>query len=386
MKIGIIMGFFFIIAGLLFVACVPKTVAPPTVSEKAAPATKTPTGEAWEVEWNNLVATARKEGQVNIASAAGVTEVRESIGKALQTKFGIGMELTIMGPAEVAQKLVMERKAGIYHRDIYIGGSTTILTVMKPNGFLDPIEPNLILPEIRNPAAYWNNELPLTADGHAISIIKGITHTTLINTDLVKEEEIKSYRDLLNPKWKGKILMDDPTTAGSGQKLASYIYIQDIAGGADFLKDFVKQDPTLTRDRRLLSEWVARGKYAIAICSREEMTMPFIDMGAPLKFIIPKEGLYVTHGGQAVTLLNKPLHPNAAKVFLNWIFTKEAGELWSRAANAQSSRVDVSTEFLRPDQVRKPGVKYFDSDNDEFMVKLQEVNPAIKAIFAPVMQ
>lgn len=88
-----------------------------------------------------------------------------------------------------------------------------------------------------------------------------------------------------------------------------------------------------------------------------------------------------------LTLLNKPLHPNAAKVFLNWIFTKEAGELWSRAANAQSSRVDVSTEFIRPDQVRKPGVKYFDSDNDEFMVKLRDIaTPNIKNIFAPILK
>lgn len=71
----------------------------------------------------------------------GVTGVRESVGKTLQNKFGIIMEMTIMGPAEIAQKLVAERKAGIHLWDIYIGGSTTVLTVMKPNGFIDPYTP-----------------------------------------------------------------------------------------------------------------------------------------------------------------------------------------------------------------------------------------------------
>lgn len=352
----------------------PAPVNPGTASKIPAPG-----------QWDKLLSSARAEGKVVIVTSMG-PEVKGALVKAFQDKYGIEVDFMIMRGQETVVKLQNERRAGIYVNDLVIGGTTTLTGILVPAGYLEPVEPNLFLPEVTDPKVWWNGKLPLTGYGHGISVMKYVNIPIAINTDLVKPEEIRSYRDLLNPKWKGKIVMDDPTVTGSGGKLASYILKEGIAGGEEFLRGLVRQDPVINRDRRLVAEWLARGKYAIAIAARPEMVKPLLEIGMPLKWLTPQEGTYVTSGGGNASLLKNPLHPNAARLFLNWVLTRESAILWSKATDTQSAREDVPTDFLSQDHVRKPGVKYVDSDTEEFEVQNAALFEASRAIFAPILK
>lgn len=377
--------FLVLLLSLIVISCSanPSTVQVPESQESASISASTK--EQSKSEWDKLVSAAKAEGKVVILTSMG-PEVKQVLVKAFQDKYGIEVDFLVMRGAEIATKLQNERRAGIYANDLTIGGATTLSGIMAPNGWVDSVESALILPEVKDPAVWWAGKLPLSGYGGGISVMKYVNVPLLINTDQVKPGEIKSYRDLLNPKWKGKIVMDDPSVTGSGGKLANYILRENIAGGEELLRGLVKQEPVISADRRLVAEWVARGKYSIAICARPEMVKPLMDLGLPVSWVTPQEGTYVTGGGGFASILNKPQHPNAAKLFLNWVLTREAAVLWQGATDTQSARVDVPIDKLSQDHIRKPGIKYFDSDVEEFEKQSTEGFKLIKEIFAPVLR
>ena len=89
-----------------------------------------------------------------------------------------------------------------------------------------------------------------------------------INADQVKPEELRSAQDLLNPKWRGKISTEDPTTTGAGANMAARLYHQV---GEDFVKSlYIDQKPVRTRERRQMSDWLARGTQPICLNCRED--------------------------------------------------------------------------------------------------------------------
>jgi len=374
-----------VLLGIAVASCASGPGPSSTASLPAPTNTIAPVKEQAQGQWEKLLSGAKAEGKVVIVTSMG-PEVKQALVKSFQDKFGIEVDFLILRGQETVVKLQNERRAGLYVNDIVIGGATTLSSILSPSGYLDPVEPELILPEVKDPAVWWAGKLPLSGYGRGISVMKYVNVPILINTEQVKIEEIKSYRDLLNPKWRGKIVMDDPTVTGSGGKLATYILREEIAGGEEFLRGLVRQEPAINRDRRLVAEWVARGKYAIAIAARPEMVKPLMEMGVPVRWVTPQEGTYVTAGGGFASLLNRPLHPNAARLFLNWVLTREAAILWQRATDTQSARVDVPTDTLSLDHVRKPGVKYFDSDLEEFEKQSTVLFENVRVIFAPVMK
>ena len=80
--------------------------------------------------------------------------------------------------------------------------------------------------------------------------------------------------------------------------------------------------------------------------------------------------------------VNKAPHPNAAKVFLNWFHTKEGQTVYGRISLAESARLDVPNDYLDPAARRKPNVKYFISEDEDFMLKFSELMKSARQIFA----
>jgi iron(III) transport system substrate-binding protein len=153
-----------------------------------------------------------------------------------------------------------------------------------------------------------------------------ITYGILANTQMVKpQDEPKSWADLTNPKWKGKILSDDTRAIGGGY-LMFFATRNAPSLGVKFHEELAKQNLVFTRDMRDAGRRVARGEYALY--------MPFIytDIlnlkGLPLKAIIPSEGSpYVLYGN--VQMRNAP-HPNAARLYMDFVLSEEAQTLWAK--------------------------------------------------------
>lgn len=375
------------ICALLFLtvaACGSPLNSPAVQAPKITPAVPTGPQSDWEREWQQVLTAARKEGKVVYYTSLG-GEARQMVTRAFTEKYGIEIEVTSGRGPEIAEKITAERKAGLYAVDISTSGSTTTTLIMKPAGQLAPIPPALILPEVKDPKAWWMGDLDWGDKGKTILSFSAYpTPPLAINTDMVKQDEIKSYKDLLNPKWKGKISLNDPTVPGVGSKIIGAIGEKIV--GMDFIRELAKQEPFITRDHRLQIEWLAHGKYPVAVSPDSPTLAEFVRQKAPVTDFIPIEGTYLTSGYGVVVLLDRAPHPNAAKVFLNWLLGKDGGLVFSKATNAQSGRVDVSIDHLDLLKVRQPGRKYVEAYSEEYTLQEPQHMEIAKQIFGSLMK
>ena len=162
-----------------------------------------------------------------------------------------------------------------------------------------------------------------------------------VNPDLVKDEQIKGLTDLLNPKWKGKLLLPDVRTMGDAfwPMTSARLNLGD-----DIIKKlFVDQEPVLSRDTRQIAEFMVRGRYPIALGVNPLLLSQFQKqgLGKNLKTFHFPEMDSVNSSSSTLWLVNKAPHPNAAKVFINWLLTKDAQVVWAREVETNSRRVGV---------------------------------------------
>ena len=337
----------------------------------------------WEADWKQTLEAAKKEGKVHIYGVAS-GKTREALTKAFSQKYGIELEFVTARAEEIAAKLSSERRANIYLADLYMGGSTMSTTSYKPQGYLEPIKPLLVLPEVTDPKLWYGGNGLYFGDKErqyvACPVLTASNNYLSVNTGLVKPAEIKSYKDLLNPKWKGKIIINDPTITGAGSRW--FAVVADRFTGLDYMRDLVRQEPVLTRDQRLQAESLARGKYSVAIGVQPDLQAEFVKAGAPIQTIIPEEGAWLGGGPGLIAHFNRGPHPNATKIFINWFLSKDGQTVYSKTARAESARLDVPTDHINKGDLRVPGVKYFISEDEEFLLKKVEYeNKWAKEIF-----
>lgn len=380
-----------LLAITLLLACgAPKTVDKEPVTIPEGGLASAPVLQGWEKEWQKTLTEARKEGRVVVYSTSG-SEVRRAFNEAFTKKYGIDLEMVVAKGAEVSNKVLTERRAGLYLVDVYVGGSTTIINALKPAGTLEPLLPALILPEVTDPNMWWEKRIPITVDRDKKYILQYSASLNLreilTNGDLVKEGELSSYYDLLQPKYKAKVAMMDPITAGRGLKWFGSLLASNSLP-VDYMRQLAKQEPLIMRDDRLPVEWVARGRYMVGIALAVDPIKEFMEAGFNLKEGSFKEDVprITAPGGGNLSLMNKAPHPNAAKVFINWMLGKEGQTVWSRATGYQSARIDVPTDHIAPYNLRVAGLKFFDTENEDFLEKQAEQSKLAREIFGHLMR
>src|SRR5215468_4464048 len=304
-----------------------------------------PSKTSGSAEWDLLVDAAKKEGKVTISIPASA-EMRKQIEDHFKKRYGVEVEVfTARGSAGV-RRMADEFKAGVRHFDLHIGGSASIISGMLDEGILDPIEPWLVLPEVKDPKQWWGGHLWVDNAKRFIYTFQAyLSEIIWYNTDLVKPNEIRSFDDFLNPKWKGKIGYLDLRTPGAGDSTWAFMW---QVKGEEYLKKLVAQDLYLGRDQRLLAESLTKGRVAVMIGLSYYSYVPFLKAGLPIK-ILPtlKEGNYGTGGSGNLAIIKAPAHPNSTKVFVNWLLGREGQEVVSRALGQVTRRLDVDTRFLR---------------------------------------
>ncbi|MGE5817729.1 MAG: ABC transporter substrate-binding protein [Deltaproteobacteria bacterium] len=297
------------------------------------------------LEWDKLVDAARKEGKVTVSIPASA-ELKKQIEEQFKKRFGIEVEVfTARGGAGV-RRMADEVKAGVRHFDLHIGGSSSIISGMLDEGILDPLEPWMALPEVKDPKQWWGGHLWVDNTKRFIYMFQAyLPESIWYNTDLVKPNDIRSFDDFLNPKWKGKIGFLDPRTPGGGDSSWSFMW---QVKGEEYLKKLAAQDLYLGRDQRLLAENLAKGSVAVMIGNTYYSYMPFLKAGLPIKPLPTlKEGNYGTGGSGNLAVIKAPAHPNSTKVFVNWLLGREGQEVTSRSLGQATRRLDVDTGWLR---------------------------------------
>jgi iron(III) transport system substrate-binding protein len=328
--------------------------------------------KGWEREWSEVLSAAKKEGKVIVAGSPD-PDVRRGLVEQFKARYGIPLEY-ISGRSELAEKLKAERLAGLSTIDVFFSGMTTFATILYPEKMLDPLKSALLLPEVLAPSKWKKGKLWFVdpEERYILRLLNYLTYQVYINTQHVKPEELKSIRDLTQLKWRGKISAYDPTVAGTGSNDAVIFYLQL---GEEFVKKlYVEQKPAISQDRRQIADWLARGTYPIAVSADTSLIERLEQDGFPVMTVshLPDAPGTLSAGNGMVALMNKAPHPNAGRVFVNWIASKEGLQVYGKARLNPTTRNDVDESYVRKEGIPRSGVNYFDGSSWDYTVSEKE--------------
>ncbi len=301
-------------------------------------------------EWDRTVEAAKKEGKL-VAAIPASAELRRAITEVFPKQYpGIELDLSASRGPSNAGKIAAEHAAGVRYFDLLISGTSTPFNLLKA-GILEPIEPLLMLPEVRDPARWFGGHVWLdNAKKYIYAFQVYQSENIWHNATMMKPEEARSYDDLLLPKFKGKIGILDPRSPGAGT--ATWAFFLKTKG-EEWLRKLAAQDMFLSRDQRQLADSLAKGKVAITIGLTYYTFAPFLKAGLPVKPLPDmKEGTYTSCGSSATSIVKNSPHPNATKVFVNWLFSKEGQEIYGKAMGQATRRLDVDTKWMAAHGVR----------------------------------
>lgn len=332
----------------------------------------------WKREWGKTIAAAEKEGQITVYGPPGIG-YQEAI-RSFQSAYSKIKLVYVPGQgSDNTQRLLSERRAGKYLADAFVSGSGTAVILFRANVF-DPILPVLILPENKDSSA-WFAKKHQYADPKSqyVFIMQGNVDTSIgsYNTALVNPREIKSHWDVLNPKWKGKMVAYDPRARGHIQNMRG-IYYNPVLGGEFIRRLFSEMEVTVGRDQRQMLDWVASGKFSIYLFATDNDVEDAARKGLPVGVLeAPAEEGYMSAGFGHLCLVNKAPHPNAAKVFVNWLLSKEGQLQWQKKTDNNSLRVDIPKDMLTDKRsAPKEGVNYLNASLPQY----EDVTPLLKIV------
>jgi iron(III) transport system substrate-binding protein len=341
----------------LAVACAPSAPSGgPAASGASAPA-----NEPWAKEWNDLVAAAQKEGTLNIQTPLGAG-FRRWLDAFQQAVPGIAIEHSPLRGSDFAAKGKAERDAGIFSFDAAVSSPGSVGRILRPMGAFDPLKPAIFRTDVTDDSkwlgGYASHYLDLEGQ-YYFGFGANIYPILYINTDVVKEDEIKSFKDLLDPKWKGKILQKDPRTEGAGY-ISMSVLRQNMGPEADDLikRFYAEMEPAFGTDDRQNTEFQVRGRYPISFGGiNDDILTDFQSQGAgtSVKLIVLPE-LRAVDPGDCLWNVNRAPHPNAGKLFVNWALTQEGQASWSKELQLNSGRTDVAP--ATPDRLAPPDTTY----------------------------
>jgi iron(III) transport system substrate-binding protein len=334
---------------------------------------------------DRIVTLANQEGKIVVFGPAGEI-IRSALIEAFRKSFPrIVFEYVGGRAAEQAMRIKAERDGGVFSVDIFIGGSVT-MSELGSIGALEPIEPALVLPEVKDGSHWRDKRLEFTNPTTRYALVFSSQPNPPVIYDLkrVNPAEIDELYELLNPRWKGKVVLNDPLPAGAGGSLFRWLWrILGPDKATDYFTRIRAQAGAIDRDQRREIEWIAQGKYAWLLGPNNTMLYQLQQRG--LKFgILPEFKDYGTHigtGSGCIALMNRAPHGNAARLFINWFLNREAQTTWSKVLNLQSRRLDVPQDHI-PAYLRiKPAGNYWVSYYEKDAIRSAREEAVITELF-----
>jgi iron(III) transport system substrate-binding protein len=333
-----------------------------------------PPAAAADAGWAETLAAALKEGEVYVHGGPG-TVFEHALTDGFRKAYpGIKINFTGSSGRDAIPKITREREAGTYVWDVYVGGTPSILESLKPLGAFAPLRPALLLDEVLDDKVWrgglddgWmdkEKKLTLAFDFTISPIVQ-------VNWDVVSHDELKTFADLLKPQFADKIVWDDPRLPGAGPLVGQVMMLNF---GPEYLERLLSdQKIVFTTNRRQNAEWVVRGRYPIGLGTGEDDLAQFKDQGLG-RNVKPFTGDITKSMGApgfgTVSLMDRAPHPNAAKIYINWLLSRAGQTEWAKT-KGNSRRLDVPAGT--PDTVPQPGVSYINSQTEEQIGSRNEV-------------
>ena len=310
---------------------------------------------------DEMIAAARREGKVIVYSGYLSPQTHDPIGKLFEQKHGVKVEVFSARGPELRERVRVEQVSNRFIGDVL--HNATLLTAQQVAAE-QPLEPQGPLPN----AARLKPEFASRVTELQTPIFT-INYGFLVNTALVKPEEApKKWHDLLDPRWKGKILFDDPRTPGGGRVL---FHMTTDKYGRGFHEEMAKQNPTFSRDYGEAVRRIARGEYLIYIPLIFSQAGPL--KGLPVRAVIPEDG--VTYGSYSTAILKNPPHPNAARLLSDFYLTDEVQAIYAESGHGvvvKDLQAKISPD-MAPFAAVKPLVEEDGTRYDAFLALAKEI-------------
>lgn len=261
-----------------------------------------------------LIEAAKKEGKVNWYTSVDLP-VAERVAKAFSAKYpGIDVKVERTGAERVFQRIGQEYSAKIHNVDAVNSSDAAHFIVWKREGILAPFVPEDVA---RNyPPEHCDPDGMFASWRASLSVIA-------YNTKLVKPEEApKSFKDLLDPKWSGKLVKAHPSYSGT-ILTATFQITRDL--GWEYLEALSKQKVMQVQSSTEPPKKLGLGERAVQADGNEYNLFQMKEKGEPVEIVYPTEGTPLVVGPSAI-FKNAP-NPNAARLFHSFLFTVECQQL-----------------------------------------------------------
>jgi iron(III) transport system substrate-binding protein len=340
----------------------------------------------WQAEWDRTVRAAEQEGQVTVYIAGYEAVIESGIFQKAYPKIKV---VTVGGSGtQLAPRIAAERRAGKYLADVYNGGGNSLHQVLYSGKMLDPIKRALLLPEVLDPSKWWEGKHKYSdPEGAYVFVYEGNVSGgggPSHNVNLLNPKDYPSFWDLLDPRLKGKIVAADLRQVRGAGLSWQYLYYHPQLGPRYLKRLYGEMDVTMSADLRQAVDWLATGKMALCLPCQGSAVAKARNQGLPVNQFQPfhfKEGVSISSAFGQLVLVNRAPHPNAAKVFINWLLSREGQSAFQRIMSVpgdprDSRRIDVPKDHIPPEERRKDGMRYFDTDDPE----TKDIQPIIKLL------
>ncbi len=264
-----------------------------------------------------MIDAAKKEGEVNWYTTQIVNQfVRPSI-TAFEKKYGIKVNYFRGNATDIALKVSAEGKAGRMQADVVDGTATSVM-LRREDLVMKWVPENKFDKQFVDPDGYW-----IASNFYVL--------TPGYNTELVKKADVpKSYADLLDPKWKGKMIWNATASASAGAGFTGTVLLSmGEEKGMDYLRALAKQNvvSVASSGRQVLDQVIA-GEYPIGLQIFNNHASISARLGAPSAWAPLDTSLAVI---ATISVTKAAPHPNAAKLFMEFVTSEEGQKLLADA-------------------------------------------------------
>ncbi|HEX6842982.1 MAG TPA: extracellular solute-binding protein [Stellaceae bacterium] len=299
------------LAAALLLLTAPAHAAPP------APTPVTP----------ELVAAATNEGRVSFYTSIEL-RLAEKLGKAFEARYpGISVQVERSGAERIFQRVMQEEESNVHAADVVESSDIGHALAWKRAGLLAPFVPADVA---RWPADARDPDGFFAADRATLSVIG-------YNTRLVKPENApKSFADLLDPKWSGKIVKAHPGYSGT---IMTATFEQSQALGWDYFARLAKQQVMQVQSATDPPRKLALGERSVMADGSEYVMFGLQASGNPVAIVYPTEGTPLIVGSAAI--MKAAPHPNAARLFIAFLFSRDGQQMMSDVGGLRSFHPEV---------------------------------------------
>jgi iron(III) transport system substrate-binding protein len=270
-----------------------------------------------------LIAAAVKEGQLTWYTSADL-QLAEKVGKAFEQKYpGIRARVERAGGERIFSRVAQENASGLHVADAVSTGDAAQFLAWKRQGMLAPYVPEdvakYIPPAHRDPDGLY-------------ATVRSSLCVMAYNSEMVKRDEApKSFADLLDPKWKGKIVKAHPSYSGTIMT-STYQMVREL--GWSYLEKLAQQQVLQIQSATDTPKKIVLGERPVMADGNESNVLLLKESGKPIEVVYAAEGTPSIVQPSAVFAAAP--HPNAARLFQGFLFSVEGQELFVNLGGLRS--------------------------------------------------